>query len=197
MATAILRMGCSFLSVMKVVLDYFGQFWLQYGVSFGKDLINNIIDNTMPSRYLLKQSRLSYIPYMRLRRLMTEHPMVWSPDDGTSEGLSLLESLNEKWVNGKEQKMTQSDSQMLSSSRAGFISLFIEEDDFYMNNHKTSTALHASSFYCFGKQILHLYDVYEEFNDLFKPNFIAFIYEKFVKVQNGGTSIRQLYLNNN
>lgn len=83
--TAFVHIDCSCMSVMKMVLNCTGTFKRQYGVSFDRDRIRDIVDDMMPSRYLPMQSRSSHVRYMRFCRLIENHPNV----------MSLLESLNE------------------------------------------------------------------------------------------------------
>lgn len=54
-----------------------GAFELQYGVSLAVGMIKDIIDDSMPLRYLPKQPRSSYILYVRFDRLMKKNGNVW------------------------------------------------------------------------------------------------------------------------
>lgn len=71
--------------MMKLVLNYAGSFELQYGISFAKTRIKDIVDVMMRPRYLPKQSNSSYICYLRFGCLKTK----------IADAVPLLEFLNE------------------------------------------------------------------------------------------------------
>lgn len=79
---AIVRIDHSFPSVIKVLLNYAEAFRLQYGLPFAEACINDIVDYMMPSRYLSKQSRSSYIRCIRLGPLMTKNGNVFAAAGG-------------------------------------------------------------------------------------------------------------------
>lgn len=60
-STAIVHMDCTFLSVMKAVLNYAGAFGLQCGVSFAKVRIKDIVNDMISSQYPPEQSISSHI----------------------------------------------------------------------------------------------------------------------------------------
>lgn len=67
--TAIVGIGHLFLSVMKAVLKYMVALELQYCVTLAHARIKNIVDDMMSARYLPKESRSSYVRYVRYGRL--------------------------------------------------------------------------------------------------------------------------------
>lgn len=160
MSTTIMHMDRSFLSAMEAVLKYAGAFELQHGVSFSEARIKNIVDDTKPSQYLAKQSCLSYPLYVKFSWLMKEN----------SDMLTLLESLNENLVKGKELGISHLDSKLLRDSRISFVVLLIEAASLYQQP-TTSMAFHASSFYLFKDQLLQsLYYISNDFSEPLKPS---------------------------
>lgn len=67
----------------------------------------------------------------------------------------------------------------------------MEVADVYIDNPTKSTTFHASSSYQFGGHLLQkLYDLFNEFTKLMKPNAFAFVNEKSARVPNLGKSIK-------
>lgn len=92
MSTIIFHMDHSFLPVVEAFLNYSWAFELPHGVSFAETRMNDSADDMMRSRYLPKQSGLSYLLHVRLGRLMTKNDHIFR----------LQESQNESLKNGKE-----------------------------------------------------------------------------------------------
>lgn len=68
-------MDRSFLSLRKAIQNQAGALKLQYMVSFHEAGMKNIIDDMVPSRYLPKQSCLSYVRYVSFHRLLKTFSM--------------------------------------------------------------------------------------------------------------------------
>lgn len=68
--------------------------------------------------------------------------------------VSILESSNEIWKDGKELRISQLESEMLHGTRNSFVILLKEGAVIYTNNSTKSTAIPVFSFYRFGKQLL-------------------------------------------
>lgn len=135
-STPIVRINRSLLLVMMAVLNYGEMSKVQYGISFIEACIKNIFNDMMPSQYLPKQLRSSYVRYGRFGLLMKKN----------GDLFPLLESRNNCWKDGKEQVISHLDSEVLHASRGDFVVLLIESTDFYINNPTKSMALHAPIF---------------------------------------------------
>lgn len=84
---------------------------------------------------------------------------------------------------------------MLRATQARFVFLLIEAAVFYHNNLTISITFHAPIFYHFGKQLLQkLYNMYDEFNNFFKPISLAFMNGKPIKISDDEQAIKQLSL---
>lgn len=79
------HMDSSFLSMMKAIPNFTGALEPQCSFSFSEARVRNIAENTVLSRYLLKQLRSSYDRYVMVGRLVKRN----------SDMMPLLESLNE------------------------------------------------------------------------------------------------------
>lgn len=149
--------------------------------------IKHVFDDLTPSRYLSKQTPSSYIRHMRFCRLMTKN----------TDDLPLLESLNEGRHNSTELEISHLNSEMLHAIRGSFVILLKEVADVYNNNPAKSVAFHVSSFYRFGEQFLkNPYELFEEFNNFFKPIYLGYVNERLAEVPEEGAKIKQLYFRN-
>lgn len=168
------------------VLNYSGAFRPQSGVSLAEARIKDIVDNVTLSRYLLKQSRSSYVLYLRFGLLMKRN----------SDVSTLLKSLNEglgKWI---VLAKLYPNSKLLFDKRGGFVFLLTQAADFYMKKHTESLAFHVCSFYQFGEHFLQkLYNLRVGVSIFLKPNFLALMKENLSKDPGEGRSIKQLYSN--
>lgn len=119
-------MDRSLQSLTKTVLNYTRVFELRYGVSFVEASGKDIVDDMIPSRYLLMQSRLSYIPYGGLGSLMTKDVDV----------MPLLDSLCEGREDGTELVISHLDSEVLQATQGSRVALVIEAANFQATNLK-------------------------------------------------------------
>lgn len=79
--------------------------------------------------------------------------------------------------------------------RVSFVVLLIEELNFYRNNPIKLMSIHATSVCRHGEKFLQkTYELFDEFSDLLKPNFVGFVSEKFAKVPDEKRFIKQLFL---
>lgn len=104
-------------------LNYARASQLQYSVLFAEFCIKYIVDDVMTSRYLAKQSRTSYTPFVRLGGLMRKNPKT----------LSLMESPNNNYVNANEVEISYLNSKVSRSHRASYVFLLIEATEYYIS----------------------------------------------------------------
>lgn len=99
-------MGRSFLTVMKVVLNYLRAFYMKYGVSFAETCSKDIFNDMTSTRYQPKQWHSLFVWDVKFSHLMTKN----------ADLLQLLESLNEGQEEGKELKKSHSDSKLVHAT---------------------------------------------------------------------------------
>lgn len=129
-------MDCSSLTVTDTVLNYCGACDLQYGIAFSESQVKDIVDDTLWSRHLPKQSPSLYSLYVRIGSLIK-----------TFTVLPLLELLSESKKDGTKLVISHLDTWVLHGTRRNFVFLLIEADKFYINNPTKSAAFHVPSFY--------------------------------------------------
>lgn len=117
---AIVRLDCSFLSVMKAILNHDAVVELRYGLSFAEDRIKDVVDNKMTSLFPPKQSRTSYIRYVRFARMMKRNSYI----------LPLLGSESERWEDGKELGASRIVIDVLHNTRGDFAVQLVEPSGF-------------------------------------------------------------------
>lgn len=104
--TAVVGVDRALLSMIKAVRNYPRVFQLQYGVSSPRDRFKDIVDDTTPSRYIPKQSRSSYVWYVKIGQLMTNMSNIFL----------LLQSLSESRKDCKELWLGRLDSEVLHAT---------------------------------------------------------------------------------
>lgn len=63
-----------------------------------------------------------------------------------SDGMPLLDTLNDGWKDGEELKISHLDSKVLSAIQDSFLVLLIQAAGFYIRRPTKSTAFHARAF---------------------------------------------------
>lgn len=113
-------------------------------LSFAETCIKDILDNIMPSRYLSKQSRFSYVRYMKLGQ----------PNTNNTDILRLLESLNGGREDSKELRISHLMKEGLHATSGCFVFLQREAADANISNYMESPIIHAPRFCLFDEHLL-------------------------------------------
>lgn len=80
------------------------------------------------------------------------------------------------------------DREVLHATLASFLVPLIDEADLCINNATKSMTLHAFSFIWIGEQLLRmLYELFNVFNESFRPNVLGFMNEKLAKPLDDGS----------
>lgn len=70
---AIVYMDKSFVYIMNGNISFTGAIQLQYGIKFMKARVKNILNDIVPSYYLLARSKSSYMRYVMLARILSKN----------------------------------------------------------------------------------------------------------------------------